>query len=217
MGELDSTLRREQSALKAFVTATKDTYRQPYARVAVNRPRRTNFCATVNPAEFLVDETGSRRFWVIEPKRIDLDRLRALTPEWVAQLWRQIYEQYYLPDPEGYRLTEDEKAELQRRNRKYNKTIPGEIEIMDSLDWEKPISEWKWKKVSDVKNMLYEFRFYDSQKIGRVLAKMAVNDPRIKTKNVSNYKYYLLPPEINHILTVHPQPMGSEDDESILT
>lgn len=135
MGELDSTLKREQSALKAFVTATKDTYRQPYARVAVNKPRRTSFCATVNPKEFLVDETGSRRFWVIEPKRIDLERLRALTPEWVAQLWRQIYEQYYLPDPEGYRLTEDEKAELQRRNRKYNKTIPGEIELMDNLDW----------------------------------------------------------------------------------
>lgn len=43
MGELDSTLKREQLALKAFVTACCDTYRQPYARVATTKPRRTSF------------------------------------------------------------------------------------------------------------------------------------------------------------------------------
>ena len=87
MGELDSTLKREQLALKAFVTARKDTYRQPYARVATTTPRRTSFCATVNPEQFLNDETGSRRWWVIEPKRIDCERLKALPEEWFVQLW----------------------------------------------------------------------------------------------------------------------------------
>ena len=76
MGELDSTLKREQLALKAFVTACCDTYRQPYARVATTKPRRTSFCATVNPQEFLNDETGSRRWWVVEPTKIDCQKHR---------------------------------------------------------------------------------------------------------------------------------------------
>ena len=45
------------------MSACCDTYRQPYARVATTKPRRTSFCATVNPQEFLNDETGSRR-WI---------------------------------------------------------------------------------------------------------------------------------------------------------
>jgi predicted P-loop ATPase len=62
LGELDATLKREQSALKAYLTAARDAYRLPYARAAVRRPRRTSFCATVNPENFLNDDTGSRRY-----------------------------------------------------------------------------------------------------------------------------------------------------------
>ena len=66
LGELDSTLKREQLSLKAFITSRTDTYRQPYARAATRKPRRTSFCATVNPTEFLNDETGSKeaRKWL---------------------------------------------------------------------------------------------------------------------------------------------------------
>lgn len=47
----------------------------PYAKVSVNKPRRTSFCATVNPKEFLNDDTGSRRYWVVQPTRIDVSAL----------------------------------------------------------------------------------------------------------------------------------------------
>ncbi len=43
LGELDSTLKREQLSLKAFITSRTDTYRQPYARAATRKPRRTSF------------------------------------------------------------------------------------------------------------------------------------------------------------------------------
>lgn len=87
LGELDSTLNREQSALKAFVTMTYDRIRLPYARSAVLNPRRTSFCGTVNPEKFLRDETGSRRFWTVPIDKIDKQRLISLTDEWVHQLW----------------------------------------------------------------------------------------------------------------------------------
>ena len=61
LGELDSTLKREQSALKAFITSPDDRIRPPYARNFTRTPRRTSFCGTVNPEDYLRDETGSRR------------------------------------------------------------------------------------------------------------------------------------------------------------
>lgn len=79
LGELDSILKREQSAQKAFLTAARDMYQLPYARVAVRRPRRTSFCATVNPEEFLNDETGSCRFWTVHVGNIDVERLNSLS------------------------------------------------------------------------------------------------------------------------------------------
>lgn len=141
LGELDSTLKREQLSLKAFITSRTDTYRQPYARAATRKPRRTSFCATVNPTEFLNDETGSRRWWVIRPSRIDVERLKGLSREWVCQLWAQVYSQLYLPNPQGFRLTEDERKKLTADNEQFSKPLPGETEILDKLEWESPVKQ----------------------------------------------------------------------------
>ena len=195
MGELDSTLKREQLALKAFVTAKKDTYRQPYARASTTTPRRTSFCATVNPLEFLNDETGSRRWWVIEPTKIDCERLKALPEEWFKQLWAQVYTQLYLPNPQGFRLTEEERARLQAHNERYNKALPGETEILDKLQWDSPADRWKWYTGTQVRDCL-NLKPLTTSQIGRALTKLSGIDERIQTKNVHNVKRYLLPPMI---------------------
>lgn len=193
LGELDSTLKREQSALKAFLTASKDTYRQPYAKVAVNKPRRTSFCATVNPKEFLNDDTGSRRYWVIQPECIDVDRLKELDEEWLQQLWAQIYETLYLPNPQGFRLTDDERKRLEKRNEQFNKPLAGEVEIKEGLMWDAPVEKWEWKKTGDVITLL-NLRYLTPSQIGRVLTKMMAQDNRIRTKAPHNVRHYLLPP-----------------------
>ena len=192
LGELDSTLKREQSALKAFLTAKTDTYRQPYARVQTKKPRRTSFCATVNPQEFLNDETGSRRFWVVKPKSIDVERLKELSPEWLAQFWTQIYEQHYLKNPQGFRLTPEEREQLQQDNTLYSRPLPGEIELIDSLDWDYPVSKWSWYRTTTIKDAL---RLpVTAAQLGKVLTKLASNDSRIQMKAPKNQKQYLLPP-----------------------
>lgn len=102
LGEFDSTAKKEQTDLKAFITRAFDDIRRPYARSAVRRPRRTSFIATVNPAEFLRDDTGSRRWWVIHVNQIDRKRLLELPTEWFEQLWVQVYSTLYLKDKNGF-------------------------------------------------------------------------------------------------------------------
>jgi hypothetical protein len=87
LGEVDGTFRRSDiAALKAFVTNNFDIYRAPYAKKAERVARRTSMIATVNSGEFLVDETGNRRWWVtpviwMVPLGDDFDR---------QQLWAQV-------------------------------------------------------------------------------------------------------------------------------
>ena len=65
IGELESSLRRDISRLKGFLTSGSDKVRKPYARVATESQRHTVFYATVNANDFLVDSTGNSRFWTI--------------------------------------------------------------------------------------------------------------------------------------------------------
>lgn len=192
LGELDSTLKKEQSALKAFLTASCDVYRVPYGRTPVRKPRRTSFCATVNPEEFLNDDTGSRRYWTVSIGEIDIDRLNSLPVEWFKQLWAQVYTQYYLKDPQGFRLTREERAALERSNQQYSKPLPGEIEIMDGLDWKQPEKQWDWQKVSSVRDFLTIYSVTPVQ-IGKALSKIKTRDLRIKQKRPGNVSYYYLP------------------------
>lgn len=202
MGELDSTLKREQLALKAFVTTRSDTYRQPYARVATTKPRRTSFCATVNPQEFLNDETGSRRWWVIEPTKIDCKKLKKLPESWFRQMWAQVYTELYLPNPQGFRLTEEERVKLQADNEKYNKPLPGETEILDKLAWDSPMGQWEWYTSTDVRDNLM-LKPLTPVQIGKVLRKLAEKDKRIATKNKSGKNWYYLPPKDENLRYYH--------------
>ena len=194
LGELDSTLKREQSALKAFLTASKDTYRQPYAKVAVNKPRRTSFCATVNPKEFLNDDTGSRRYWVIQPESINVERLKELDETWLQQLWAQVYETLYLPNPQGFRLTDDERKRLEKHNEQFNKLLTGELEIKDLLLWDAPVDHWGWRKTGELISLL-NLRYVTPAQIGRVLTRLMEQDDRIRMKTPHNVRYYFLPPK----------------------
>ena len=192
LGELDSTLKHEQSALKGFLTSNVDTYRMPYAKASATMPRRTSFCGTVNPQEFLNDETGSRRFWVVNVDNINLEAILKLDEDWAKQLWRQVYEELYLPNPAGFCLTAAEMRELQMRNNKYAKPLPGEIEVMDKFNFDAPEGKWRWKKVSEITDEI-NAKGVNSIHIGRVLAKLK-KAKKIDMKIQDGVKMYKVPP-----------------------
>jgi len=88
LSEIDTTFRKSDvGALKAFLSRPVDEHRRAYAARAISRARCTSFCGTVNDGKFLVDITGSRRFWPVKAKHIDNSQALDL-----SQLWAQVRE-----------------------------------------------------------------------------------------------------------------------------
>jgi predicted P-loop ATPase len=191
LGELDYTFKREQAALKAFLTATADQYRPPYGQSIITRPRRTSFAATVNPMDFLRDDTGSRRFWVVPLTNVDVPALLALSNEWLEQMWAQV-RCVYDADKNGFRLTIDERNSLEARNRVYDKKLPLEVEVMDAFDFGLPIEQWQELSASDVKRRLVGYNG-SAEQVGRVLKKLMLSDSGITSRVLRGRAVYKVP------------------------
>lgn len=190
LGELDSTFKREQSALKAFVTQAVDQNRPPYGRALIRKPRRTSLAATVNPKDFLRDETGNRRYWVVPVDKIDVEALNALTPEWIQQLWAQVYD-FHKDYPGGFRLSEDERERITKRNRAFDKLLPFEQEVRELMDFDMAPDQWQDHSASDVKRRI--MGHVSAEQVGRVLRRMADEDERIMARKQKGITRYRLP------------------------
>ncbi len=69
LAELDAvTGKKEAAQVKAMLSSPVDRFRPPYGSGMETHPRRSIMVGTCNRDDFLRDETGSRRFWVIEVK-----------------------------------------------------------------------------------------------------------------------------------------------------
>lgn len=128
-GELGGVMRRADSDyFKQFITRHTDEYRKHYGHHSVKYPRRTSYIGTVNDDVFLVDPTGSRRWWVIDTSGIDTETLNNNFD--ILQFWLQI-KSYSDKNRQGFRLSEDERNALLKRNAKYDKPLRAEEEIHD--------------------------------------------------------------------------------------
>ncbi|MBR3559919.1 MAG: virulence-associated E family protein [Oscillospiraceae bacterium] len=199
LGELDSTTRREQAALKGHLTAATDNIRAPYARAATRSPRRTSFCATVNPDAFLTDPTGNRRYWVIQVRNIDLAALLSTDRDWFVQLWAQVY-RLWKEDRDGFRLTNNERDMLVSRNKQYETYLPGEEEIRQLLQngFETiPVEQWTaWSAAALRRQLSWAGAGGNltTQQIGRALGRIRQDFPEIKQLSGHNHLVqYLLP------------------------
>ena len=76
LAELDSLMRAESSAAKAFFSSSVDRYRRPFAKDVVEVPRTCVFAGTTNHSDYIRDSSGGRRYWPVEVGEIDLDGLR---------------------------------------------------------------------------------------------------------------------------------------------
>ena len=174
LGEIDSTTKKEQSALKAFLTENTDRFRAPYARCETVKVRRTSFCGTVNPKQYLRDETGNRRYWTIPIEKIELKKVFGYSPEWYTQFWRQILEEYK-ENPKGYLLTGEEQKLLNENNKEYEATSFGEDEFLTHFDIQSDTRNWKWLTASQIAKMLneeYKQLHISSVQMGKLLKRM---------------------------------------------
>ena len=114
MDELDRiTSKKEAGAVKAFITKQRDDFRKPYGKSSLSYKRRFVLCGTCNKDEFLVDETGNRRFWIIPIiEKINVAYIKEIR-DWLwamAKYWYLQGEQWWLSDEDETLLTEMNKS-----------------------------------------------------------------------------------------------------------
>lgn len=176
-GEIETTLRSDLERLKAFITAEIDEYRLPYGRTDQTLCRRTSLIATCNTEQFLIDPTGSRRFWTVPVKGIDLEALAALD---ALQLWKQI-EAQAAGNLQGFRLTRQEQDELARRNTEHEKPLKAQPEIEDIIskaNKDGSIFVWAYSTVTDFKLEHECLRTYSVEQIGKALDRIGITAER---------------------------------------
>jgi putative DNA primase/helicase len=178
LGEVESTLKSDISALKAFVTSDTDVYRTPYARADRKAARRTSLCATCNSDRYLIDTTGNRRWWSVPLSQpMDFNKIQQFNAE---QLWAEIFMIVSSLDQTEraacFRLTRSEQAALAIRNGEFEKPLKGELECRDLIAeaYDKDFV-WTFMSVTEWRNLnLNALRSYSVQQIGAALERIGI-------------------------------------------
>ena len=150
LGELDATMKADQAKLKAFLTESVDEYRIPYAISPERFNRTTSFYGTVNKFNFLKDETGDRRYWVIPVKEVDIDKLKLIDKD---QLWGEVMKllPYYKDD---LALSRDELEMLDKSNEAFRVKGKTQILIESAFKWNTPQDKWVFMQQADIARIL---------------------------------------------------------------
>ena len=146
LGELDSTLKKDLAKLKAFLTEQEDEYRKPYAAFPIKYPRMTSFYATVNQCDFLKDETGNRRYWVIPVEKIDFDKLKEID---IEQLWGEVMHLLCTNKYVHY-LTSEEMKMLNNSNEEFMPYGHVQVMVESGFNWSSPKDDWCWVSSSEI-------------------------------------------------------------------
>jgi len=201
LGELGSTMKKDMDSVKAFLTKSTDEYRTPYGKASLHYARITSFVGTVNDEQFLIDQTGNRRFVTIPlPLDLVIDYETQIKPFNALQLWAQIYELVKDKDKAScFRLTENEKRYLEKRNSAFVKPMKAECEVLDILAEQQTQEQGyicTFKEMTVSSFIQHNNLKYDANIVGKVLKKYGY----IPTKKKINgmvmqviklpYKYY---------------------------
>ena len=135
MGELSASRKADVEATKHFLTKRVDRFRVAYGRHVTDFPRQCVFIGTTNDVEFLRDQTGNRRFWVMPVGKQEAKRpWHSLTKEEIGQIWAEAVQRFeegellYLPND-----LEEEMWEIQKGHSEES-TLMGPIqEHLDRL------------------------------------------------------------------------------------
>lgn len=85
IAELDAFSKAEVTRIKQVVSCSVDRYRSPYGRFPMDIPRMNIFVGTTNEKNYLRDNTGARRFWPINCRRIDLELVNGAREQMFAE------------------------------------------------------------------------------------------------------------------------------------
>ena len=91
MAEMSAIKKAEVETIKHFVSKQEDNFRAAYGRRKENHKRQCLFMGNSNTAGFLQDETGNRRFWIIQCgiTKPEKNLFEGLISYEVDQLWAE--------------------------------------------------------------------------------------------------------------------------------
>ena len=134
--ELESIFKKkDMSQVKAFITTKIDRIRPPYGRSVEVMERSSVFCGTTNQTDFLSDNTGNRRFWVI-PVEQEIDTTRLQKER--NQIWAAATALY--KSGAIWYLTPDEDTAMGEERREFETSDAWEDEVIDWLEGKTKIS-----------------------------------------------------------------------------
>lgn len=162
LGELPRSM-KDSDSMKAFITSATDKYRTPYDKKEDEHPRFTSFGATTNENAFLKDD-ANRRYWVVELDGINLKALNAVSFE---KVWAEAYEDFRKHGSYSFRLTLEERQQMESINDSYRVESEEERLIRDLFDWEQPAEEWKEYTATQIAEMVGHG--VSAVKVGKIL------------------------------------------------
>lgn len=187
LGEIGSTMKKDINSVKAFLSRSTDEYRTPYGKAMLQYPRVTSFVGTVNDEQFLVDQTGNRRFATVPlPPDLEIDYETQIKPFNALQLWSQIYQTVKdLDKASCFRLTTEEKKLLDERNQHFMKSLRAEDEVLDILEEEQCAETGYTCTIEPMTVTQFMQRHsslsrYNAAEIGRILKKHGYESKRKK-------------------------------------
>jgi len=146
ISELGGMNKKDIDWLKSFLTKKVDRVRLAYASRSKDFKRKNVFIGTYNPSgnnSYFRDDTGNRRFWPIECRKVDLEYIK----ENKTQLWAEAYarfkanERYYIDDPHAVKIMLSMHAERElespthiRIQRWLDRTPRDEVDIMELIE-----------------------------------------------------------------------------------
>ncbi|NJP41486.1 hypothetical protein HCH52_10550 [Oscillospiraceae bacterium HV4-5-C5C] len=186
---------KDLNYLKATLSATKDTERRPYARLAETFPRRTSFILTVNDADFLTDDQN-RRFWILPLKAIDWPTLNSVN---FPALWAEAYRRWRAGGLAAFTLTAEEKQANAGMTSEHRSYTPEEIALQDRLDWSADRDRWQWRTATDIADAI-GLRPDQNQYTGRGLRKMGYRKDcwQRPVRILRGRSEYLVPPALGY-------------------
>ena len=140
IGELSALRKSEVEATKLFISKREDRYRRSYGRRVEQFPRQNIFIGTTNDKQFLKDDTGERRFWVVDLiNKAEHNAFKELDKETVKKIWAEAKLYYDLG--EDLILSKDMEEEARAIQEVHKEDNPLEGMIWEYLDTLLP-KEW---------------------------------------------------------------------------
>ncbi len=188
LAEADATVNKsEASAQKSFLTRETDQYRCPYDRADTEAPRHTCFVGTVNDTQFLKDDTGNRRWWVLDVISINYKHTIDM-----QQVWAEF--KIHLDKGEQFHLTENELELLMNQNEAYRPLSAIEEAIRLRYNWNIQEKNRKMTALQVLDDCGFDTktnRNPQSKEANRVLRLLCAD----KSKKIDGLFYFYLPPQ----------------------